>query len=119
MLVVFDSLTGNTKRFVDKLQLNSIKIHEGLVITDPYILITYTTGFGNAPKSTLEFLKSNHEHLKGVAASGNKNWGNNYAMSADVVANTYNVPILLKFELSGTKQDVRLFMQEVTNVKMD
>lgn len=124
LLIVFDSKTGNVQRFVDKLNMRAIKIIPDLIIDEPFILITYTTGFGEVPKITKEFLNRNYLNLRGVASSGNRNWGSRFALAADKISYTYSVPIILKFELSGTKNDVEKFMQEVakvvcTNSKMD
>lgn len=116
MLVVFDSKTGNVKRFVSKLGLEHIQIRDGLVVNEPFVLITYTTGFGQVPASTLKFLEDNNELLQGVATSGNTNWGTRYGLAGDQVAEQYSVPLLMKFELSGTKQDVERFKQEVKQI---
>jgi protein involved in ribonucleotide reduction len=123
LLIAYDSKTGNVKRFVKKLNMHTVKIADNLLIEEPFILVTYTTGFGEVPETTARFLERNYKFLKGVAASGNKNWGNNYAKSAELISMQYNVPIISKFELSGTNQDVARFLREVekvvTNSKLD
>lgn len=116
VLIVYDSKTGNVKRFVSKLDMKSVQITENLAIDQPFILITYTTGFGQVPQSTLDFLGRNGHFLQGVATSGNMNWGTRYGLAADHVARLYSVPILMKFELSGTKKDVEGFIQEVNHI---
>ncbi|WP_055107880.1 class Ib ribonucleoside-diphosphate reductase assembly flavoprotein NrdI [Paenibacillus ihumii] len=116
MLVVYDSKTGNVKRFVSKLDVEHVQIRDGLVVDRPFVLITYTTGFGQVPASTLEFLEANGDLLQGVAASGNTNWGVRYGLAGDQVAEMYSVPLLMKFELSGTKKDVERFKQEVMQI---
>ncbi len=83
------------------------------MIAEPFIHITYTIGFGEVPKLTQIFIHNNKEFLRGICSSGNKNWGNNFGLAADKIANQYNVPILLKFELAGTDSDVAMFLQEV------
>ncbi|KQU12068.1 ribonucleotide reductase stimulatory protein [Bacillus sp. Leaf49] len=117
MLITYDTLTGNVQRFIDKITnnnyLNVEKITEDTMITEPFIHITYTIGFGEVPKFTQEFIHNNKELLRGICSSGNKNWGNNFGLAADKIANQYNVPILLKFELAGTDSDVAKFIQEV------
>ena len=117
MLITYDTLTGNVQRFIDKITnnnyLNVKKITEDTMITEPFIHITYTIGFGEVPKLTQEFIHNNKELLRGISSSGNKNWGNNFGLAADKIASQYNVPILLKFELAGTDSDVAKFLQEV------
>jgi protein involved in ribonucleotide reduction len=115
--IIFDSKTGNVKRFIEKIKHYPKKhVDEAEGIRTPYILITYTTNFGEVPQSTKEFLDKNGGHMIGVAASGNKIWGDNFAKSADRISQLYDVPIIHKFELSGTAKDVELFTQEVEKV---
>jgi len=117
MLITYDSLTGNVQRFVDKItnnmHLKVEKITEDTMITEPFIHITYTIGFGEVPKLTQVFIHNNKEMLRGISSSGNKNWGNNFGLAANKIASQYSVPILLKFELAGTDSDVAKFLQEV------
>lgn len=117
MLLVFDSLTGNVQRFVEKLDFErTIKITDGLLVEDPFVLVTYTFGFGNVPDRTAAFLNQNGHLLQGVAASGNKAWGSNFARAADHISDQFLVPVLLKFELSGTRNDIEAFKQEVARI---
>lgn len=92
-----------------------MSIHDlgGKAVLDPYVLVTYTDGFGEIPREVEAFLEMNHEGLIGVSASGNRNWGRNFAISADMIAAKYHVPVLLKFELSGTRRDVEKFIEGV------
>lgn len=113
MLIVYDSRTGNVERFVNKLNMTNVKICDDLIVNEPFILVTYVTGFGQVPKTTLDFLFNNHAHMLGVASSGNLNWGSSFAISADKIAQMYNVPIISKFELSGTLKDTQFFKQRV------
>jgi protein involved in ribonucleotide reduction len=116
MLIAYDSKTGNVKRFINKLKLPAVQIEEQMTIEEPYVLITYTTGFGQIPERVSSFLKKNAQNLVGVAASGNRNWGEKFAKSADLISDHYNVPVISKFELSGTFGDVERFKQEVSRV---
>ncbi|RKP48991.1 class Ib ribonucleoside-diphosphate reductase assembly flavoprotein NrdI [Cohnella endophytica] len=116
MLIAFDSRTGNVRRFVDKLKVPSIQIEETMTIDEPFVLVTYTTGFGQVPDKVMSFLKQNHKRMRGVIASGNRNWGEGFARSADTISELYGVPVLGKFELAGTNRDVERFTQEVRAV---
>jgi len=116
MLVAYDSKTGNVRRFVEKLKLPSVQIEDTMALEQPFVLITYTTGFGQVPEKVAAFLKKNHRQLRGVSASGNRNWGNGFALSADRISEMYGVPVISKFELSGTTKDVERFVQEVRAV---
>lgn len=64
MLVAYDSKTGNVRRFISKLKLPAVQIEEHMTIDEPYVLITYTTGFGQIPEKVSTFLKNNNANLK-------------------------------------------------------
>lgn len=113
MLIVYDSKTGNVKRFVNKLNMPAIPIDEHRQVDEPYVLVTYTTGFGQVPEKVKHFLSRNSKMLKGVSASGNRNWGPGFAKSADTISEMYGVPVITKFELSGTAQDMEQFVERV------
>lgn len=115
MLVAYDSMTGNVKRFIHKLNMPAVQIDEDLVIDEDFILITYTTGFGNVPERVLDF-QSAIMKIKGVSASGNRNWGDMFGASADKISTKYEVPIVSKFELSGTNNDVEYFKERVREI---
>lgn len=117
MMVVYDSRTGNVARFVAKLGVNGLRLEEHTVVDKPFVLVTYTTGFGEVPEKVRRFLVRNHACLKGVAASGNRNWGRMFAASADAIAAAYQVPVLVKFELSGTSRDVEQFWNGVRQIE--
>ena len=55
-------------------------------------------------------------YTKLYEASGNRNWGERFAKSADLISERYQVPVVAKFELSGTKKDAEDFKQEVSRV---
>lgn len=117
MLVVYDSKTGNVKRFINKLNMRAVPIDERDEMDEPFVLVTYTTGFGQVPEKVNSFLQSNHELLRGVSASGNRNWGQGFAKSADTISKMYDVPVILKFELSGTNQDTQHFVERVRAIE--
>ncbi|GGI14651.1 class Ib ribonucleoside-diphosphate reductase assembly flavoprotein NrdI [Gottfriedia solisilvae] len=117
MVIVYSSMTGNVKRFVNKIRMPSIQIKDGLKIEEPYILVTYTTGFGSVPDNVHHFLEKNSNYLRAVSASGNRNWGDLFAASADKIAKTYNVPVLSKFEMSGTSRDIQYFLEGVEKLE--
>ncbi|WP_138494657.1 class Ib ribonucleoside-diphosphate reductase assembly flavoprotein NrdI [Paenibacillus pinistramenti] len=116
MLIAYDSKTGNVKRFINKLKMQAVQIDAAMTIEEPFVLITYTTGFGQVPEKVASFLQRNHDQMVGVAASGNRNWGARFALSADIISERYDVPIISKFELSGTFGDAERFKQEVSRI---
>lgn len=128
MIITYESKTGNVRRFIKALQqeldIESIEITDDTIITQEFIHITYTIGFGEVPERTLNFIKKNKNKIRGVVVSGNKVWGDNYGLAGDKLSAKFHIPLLLKFELSGTKQDLQKLIQEVQlidkhNTKVD
>lgn len=115
-VIYYASLTGNVRKFVRKSGLGGVEIRSGIVAMRPYIIVTYTTGFGDIPDGVYEFIESNRKLLRGVAVSGNRNWGDNYGKAGDKIADRYGVPLLHKFELSGTQHDVETFKRKVDEI---
>lgn len=97
--------------------MKAVSIDEMPEVDEPFVLITYTTGFGQVPPKVNEFLQCNHKMLRGVSASGNRNWGTGFAKSADTIAEAYQVPVISKFELSGTNQDTLQFIERVQTIE--
>ena len=127
MKVIFFSLTGNCKRFVEMCKLpeeDVIDLWEiDYEVDFDYILITPTIGFGKVPEDVERFLRENDRHLKGVVGSGNRNWGNRFAKAAEIISEQYNVPLLMKIELHGNTKDLIKFKKnekgELEKTQMD
>lgn len=123
-IVYFSNITNNTHRFVQKLELTEPAIRipvspkEPMTeIDEPYILITPTYGSGVerhlVPKQVVKFLNKNHNNIRGVIASGNMNFGKEYAAAGDIIAKKCNVPLLARFEIFGTPYDVERITQRL------
>lgn len=117
-VVFFSNVSNNTARFVDRLGWPSKRIpirntEPALQVDTPYILILPTYAGGRdvsaaVPKQVIRFLndKSNRALIRGVVASGNTNFGSTYCLGGDVVARKCGVPVLHRFELLGSDDDV-------------
>lgn len=120
LLIAYISKTGNIERFVQKLPFEHIQRivtgHE--IINEPFIFITYTTGIGEVPTLAWEFCTLNQKNMVAVVASGNRNWGNAYGIAADKISNQFNVPVMMKFELSGRKDDIQKFIEGVRELEI-
>lgn len=106
--IVYATLTGNTERFIKKIAVlrpdwKFVKIEPCLKLTDKFHLLTFTTGVGQVPPIVEAFLAENHDKILSVTACGNMNWGDNFAKAGDVIAEQYNVPLLMKYELAGNQ----------------
>jgi protein involved in ribonucleotide reduction len=116
-LVYFSSVSGNTERFVKKLGRDATRIpltakDPALHVTDPYVLVLPTYGGGNGegavPKQVIRFLndEQNRGLIRGVVAAGNTNFGRAYCLAGDVISQKCKVPVLYRFEVFGTPDDV-------------
>lgn len=120
----FDSKTGNVVRFIDKVTQitgwSAHRIEKDMIIDEPGHLVTFTTNFGKIPTLTEEFLSSHNTKIFSVTSSGNRNWGRNYAVAADKIAEMYeDIPLAFKFELSGTMEDINQFIDIIKNQYYD
>ncbi|GAB2985384.1 class Ib ribonucleoside-diphosphate reductase assembly flavoprotein NrdI [Frigoribacterium salinisoli] len=116
-LVYFSSVSGNTRRFVEALGRPAACIpllpsEAPLVVSDPYVLVLPTYGGGEGrgavPKQVIRFLNDerNRSLVRGVIAAGNTNFGEAYCLAGDIVAAKCDVPLLYRFEVFGTPDDV-------------
>lgn len=113
MKILYFSRTGNIKRFVRKLEMNTIQATGDMQMKEPFILIMYTCGIGEVPSEVQQFFTNeyNVQNAYGIICSGNKNWGINYCRAAEIISERYKIPVLQRFELSGNKYDVENFMK--------
>jgi protein involved in ribonucleotide reduction len=111
-MIAYASRTGNVRFIVHQLGLPNIEIQEGLILDEPFLLCTYTDGIGEVPPIVEGFLKNNAHLCKGVVASGNSNFGHSYfCRSADVISETYGIPIVEKIELRGFQKNSHAIME--------
>ncbi|MDK1672792.1 class Ib ribonucleoside-diphosphate reductase assembly flavoprotein NrdI [Staphylococcus saprophyticus] len=122
--IVYFTKTRQTEAFVNKFKdliSNSIiKIEDGLVMDNPYILLTSTYGFGNVPEEVEEFLKleKNKQQLIAVMSSGNKNWGSErFANSGNIISKQFGVDLIGKYEQAGTQKDVEKLVSYIENLR--
>ena len=117
-LVYFSSVSGNTKRFIEKLGRSAARIplharEAALHVDEPYVLVlpTYGGGDGNGavPKQVIRFLNDpqNRSYIRGVISAGNTNFGTAFCLAGDIIAAKTGVPHLYRFEVFGTPDDVR------------
>ena len=116
-IVYFSNYSGNTKRFIDKLEMDSIRIpisddNDPIIVKSDYVLFVPTYGGGSEghaiPRQVRAFLnvEANRKRLVGVVGFGNTNFGEHYCKAADLIAAKTGVPILGRVEIFGTDEDV-------------
>ncbi|MGJ1203614.1 class Ib ribonucleoside-diphosphate reductase assembly flavoprotein NrdI [Sphingobacterium lactis] len=119
----YDSRTGNVERFINKVvQITgwtALRIQDGLEVQEAGHLITYTTNFGKVPEKTETFMQQQAHLISSVTSSGNRNWGRNFAIAADKISENFDIPTAMKFELSGTLEDINQFIDIIKNQHYD
>lgn len=115
-LVWFSSSSGNTQRFIERLGLPNVRIplneRQRIQVDEPYILVVPSYGGGGTagavPRQVIRFLNDPHNRalIRGVIASGNRNFGAAFGRAGDVIAQKCHVPYLYRFELMGTPRDI-------------
>ena len=131
------SISGNTRNFANNLQTYAQQQHsedaqQPLIdlkeISDltpeyaestPYFCFvpTYLEGGNGVDNGTQEIMtEAMHEYIEygdnakyclGIVGSGNKNFNNQYCLTAKQYAADFNVPFLADYELRGTPSDVK------------
>jgi len=116
-IVYYSSTSENTHRFVKKLGLASVRLpvdagSEPPQVDEPFVLVVPTyggsDGKGSVPKPVIKFLNNpaNRDLIRGVIAAGNTNFGAAYGEAGKIVSAKCAVPLLYRFELLGTEEDV-------------
>lgn len=126
-VVYFSSISNNTHRFIQKLNVQNSRIpfhlEDEIIVDSDYVLITPTYSGGGeikegaVPKQVIKFLnnKQNRSFCRGVIASGNTNFGDTFAIAGPIISKKLNVPLLYQFELLGTNNDVETIKNILLN----
>jgi protein involved in ribonucleotide reduction len=117
-VVYFSNYSGNTKKFVEKLDVIATRIpieldnSDELIVNKEYVLFVPTYGGGSErsaiPKQVRYFLNNriNRNLLRGVVGFGNTNFGEHFCKAADMISFKTGVPIIGRVEIFGTDDDV-------------
>lgn len=121
MKIVFMSVVGNTRRFVEKLDMPSLELSEANVFTEideDYIMIapTYAIEVTDLLNDFLE-TGANLSYCKGVMGGGNRNFNDLFCFTAEDIALDYDVPLLHCFEFQGSENDVKKVKEIVAEIE--
>jgi len=117
--VAFYSITGQTRRFVDKTGLNGYEINDA----DPFhemgrsfilIVPAYDDDMMDPVVDFLQY-KDNAKNCVGLAGGGNRNFNTLYNHTVRDIAKGLDVPVVFEFEFNGTNKDVENFKKVVNN----
>jgi protein involved in ribonucleotide reduction len=117
-IVYFSNYSGNTKRFVEKINGNSTRIpidtndSRDFLVSSEYVLFVPTYGGGSEksaiPRQVRRFLNNeqNRNLLRGVVGFGNTNFGDHFCKAAEIISRKTGVPVIARVEIFGTQDDV-------------
>ncbi len=116
MVVTYDTLTGQSKRFATKISDRIEDVNRYIPNPDDEILlVTRTFRFGEIPDTTKRFLDRFSKQVIAVCVSGNKNWGKAFGAAGDKIQAQYGIPLIHKFEASGFDTDVNMVQAWIEN----
>jgi protein involved in ribonucleotide reduction len=121
-LVYYTTKTKNTEKLVKKIDgYDIISIGSDTIISEPYILFTGTyarnDGTGAVHPVVIKFLNKNHNLIKGVVSTGNRNFGKYFAYAADIISQKCKVPIVHKAEFFGTTEDINIIKEKLKKIE--
>lgn len=109
--IVYFSLTGQTRRFVNKLSKYSAweidPMNPFVENSEPYILVvpTYERPVVEAVDDFLQ-TGDNQAFCRGIFGGGNRNFAQLFCFTAKDMAQEYQLPLLHLFEFQGSDYDV-------------
>ncbi len=131
LTLIYISISGNTRSFIQRLkkdlenqghQVTTLDVssldNKTLPVTKPFIafLPTYLEGGNGIDNGDHEILTNAlgdfieaHDNFKqclGIVGSGNKNFNNQYCLTAMQYAKYFDFPFLADFEMRGTPKDI-------------
>ena len=107
MKYAFASRTGNVEEIISSLGIDALRINDGSEsIDEPYILFTYTDGYGDVPAEVENYLMANGTLIQGVVQYEHNKYREAYYKAADQLSEDYGCEILYKVENSGTPEDI-------------
>lgn len=143
--VIYISLSGNTASFVKRLSEHMALWHDVtikatnvydlvkndvafLVESDPFVIFlpTYLEGGDGVETGTTEVLttplrdymsyQNNYKQCLGVIGSGNRNFNEQYCLTAKQYSEQFRFPVLDTFELRGTQKDIERIADKLVSL---
>ncbi|KXT84543.1 class Ib ribonucleoside-diphosphate reductase assembly flavoprotein NrdI [Streptococcus panodentis] len=115
LTAVYDSLTGQGKRFAQSLGLPSQSVLKKL--DGPCILVTRNSGRGQIPWTTKRFVKKYGHLIKGFVMNGDqKRYPRTFCGATDKIVEQYGLTHIRNIERAGTEADreaVKIFLEQL------
>ena len=117
-MIVFMSLVGNTRKFVNKVNEPAVELSIDnsldLELNTPFILIvpTYSEEISDIVREFLEN-ETNRDLCKGIVGAGNRNFAQLFCYTAKDLSKEFDLPLLHLFEFQGSSLDVKKIEEEL------
>ncbi|AXY25241.1 class Ib ribonucleoside-diphosphate reductase assembly flavoprotein NrdI [Suicoccus acidiformans] len=118
MMLAYFTLTGQTRKFVNKFpEVESVEIQPAnpfIEMEEPFILVvpTYEAEITEPVNDFLE-TGQNIALCRGIFGGGNRNFAQLFCFTADDLSEEYNIPVLHRFEFQGSENDVAKMEEEL------
>lgn len=119
MKLVYLSLTGNVKKFVEMVGMDNKELSfvNHFELKEDYILIVPSYD-DDITSIFSEFINygNNLNYLIGFVGSGSRNFADEFCFNAKDLSLIYSKPLIYMFEFSGTEHDIIKFKEEVQKI---
>lgn len=123
MQIVYMTITGQTRKFVSKLGMDSFEINQAnpFVSMDKEFLLVVPTYDEEATSIVNDFLETgdNISLCAGVCGGGNRNFGNLFCFTAKDIAKEYTLPLIHLFEFQGSDNDVNNVKERIGQIESE
>ncbi|MCI6735154.1 MAG: class Ib ribonucleoside-diphosphate reductase assembly flavoprotein NrdI [Aerococcus urinaeequi] len=123
--IVYYSLTGQTRRFINKVQgFDTYEISSAVApvtMTEPFIMVipSYESHvYGDVIETAEEFLEwaDNAKLCKGFFGGGNRNFAQLFCVTVKELSAEFDIPVLHGFEFQGSAYDVAKLTEELEKI---
>ncbi|MDR0199910.1 MAG: class Ib ribonucleoside-diphosphate reductase assembly flavoprotein NrdI [Streptococcaceae bacterium] len=119
MKIVYFSVTGNTRKYVGKIQewykVDALEItaEDPEFAVDEDFLLIVPCYERNTTNPVWEFMSfaGNSQHCQGVIGGGNRNFAGLFIYTAKDIRDDFGVPLLWGFEFAGMPNDVEFVVK--------
>lgn len=123
--IVYYSRTGQTRKMVNKVDgYEAIEVtlneHE-FSIDEPFIFVVPSYEIHVMPaviKSLGRFLRTgdNIKQCRGIMGGGNRNFAELFCITAHMLSDKFDIPVLHEFEFQGSEYDINILKEELDKI---
>ena len=121
MKLVYFTISGNCKLFIDKIdktlyteiiQLNKINSYN-IKFDEDYILLCGSYEKENIIYDHLKYFLTNNPNCKGIIGSGNRNFGNQFLITPKRLSREFDIELIIEMEFQGIGREHEILNNKV------